>query len=124
MLDRRIFICYTCSVMQDMHFLRLWDIYSPLLTENQREITNLYFNYDLSLAEIAEQKGCSRQSVSDCLQKSRKQLEEYEEKLRFCRKLSEISDWAEEVQHRREGLKDEISRLEEILSRDYTQDGQ
>lgn len=110
--------------MQDMHFLRLWDIYSPLLTENQREITNLYFNYDLSLAEIAEQKGCSRQSVSDCLQKSRKQLEEYEEKLRFCRKLSEISDWAEEVQHRREGLKDEISRLEEILSRDYTQDGQ
>ena len=46
MLDRHIFICYTYSVMQDMHFLRLWDIYSPLLTENQREITNLYFNFD------------------------------------------------------------------------------
>ena len=59
----------------DLHFLRLWDLYSPLLTEKQREITELYFNYDLSLGEIAEQKGVSRQSVSDCLNKSRKQLE-------------------------------------------------
>ena len=67
--------------MEDLHFMRLWDRYSPLLTETQREITNLYFNFDLSLAEIAEEKGCSRQSVSDCLNKCRKQLEEYEEKL-------------------------------------------
>jgi predicted DNA-binding protein YlxM (UPF0122 family) len=67
----------------DLHFLRLWDLYSPLLTEKQREITELYFNYDLSLGEIAEQKGVSRQSVSDCLNKSRKQLEEYDEKLGF-----------------------------------------
>ena len=51
----------------DLRFLRLWDLYSPLLTKTQREITDLYFNYDLSLGEIAEQKGVSRQSVSDCL---------------------------------------------------------
>ncbi len=67
----------------DLKFLRLWDLYSPLLTEKQREITELYFNYDLSLGEIAEQKGVSRQSVSDCLNKSRKQLEEYDVKLKF-----------------------------------------
>ena len=67
----------------DLHFLRLWDLYSPLLTQKQREITELYFNYDLSLGEIAEQKGVSRQSVSDCLNKSRKQLEEYDAKLKF-----------------------------------------
>ena len=67
----------------DLHFLRLWDLYSPLLTQKQREITELYFNYDLSLGEIAEQKGVSRQSVSDCLNKSRKQLEEYDAKLGF-----------------------------------------
>ncbi len=77
--------------MQDLHFLRLWDAYSPLLTEKQREISDLYFNCDLSLAEIAEQKGCSRQSVSDCLQTCRKQIEEYEEKLGFCRALDEIT---------------------------------
>ena len=69
----------------DLAFLRLWDLYSPLLTPTQREITDLYFNYDLSLGEIAEQKGVSRQSVSDCLSKCRKQLESYEEKLGFVR---------------------------------------
>lgn len=71
----------------DLKFLRLWDLYSPLLTDKQREITDLYFNYDLSLGEIAEQKGVSRQSVSDCLAKSRKQLEEYDEKLGFAELL-------------------------------------
>ena len=82
----------------DLHFLRLWDLYSPLLTETQREITDLYFNYDLSLGEIAEQKEVSRQSVSDCLQKCRKQLEKYEEKLGFERTLSELQDEVEALQ--------------------------
>lgn len=67
----------------DLRFMRLWDLYSQLLTSTQKEITDLYFNYDLSLGEIAEQKGVSRQSVSDCLKKCRKQLEEYDEKLKF-----------------------------------------
>lgn len=82
----------------DLHFLRLWDLYSPLLTETQREITDLYFNYDLSLGEIAEQKEVSRQSVSDCLQKCRKQLEKYEEKLGFERTLSELQDEVDALQ--------------------------
>ena len=75
----------------DLHFLRLWDLYSPLLTATQKEITDLYFNYDLSLGEIAEQKGVSRQSISDCLQKCRKQLEKYEEKLCFLKALDGLS---------------------------------
>ena len=74
----------------DLHFLRLWDLYSPLLTATQREITDLYFNYDLSLGEIAEQKGVSRQSVSDCLHKSRSQLEKYEQRLKFAKALDEL----------------------------------
>ncbi len=74
----------------DLAFLRLWDLYSPLLTATQREITSLYFNYDLSLGEIAEQKGVSRQSVSDCLNKCRKQLEGYEEKLGFSKMLGKL----------------------------------
>ena len=77
---------------EDLDFLRLWDLYSPLLTKTQREITDLYFNYDLSLAEIAEAKGVSRQSVSDCLAKCRKQFEEYENKLGFIGALDELSN--------------------------------
>lgn len=75
----------------DVHFMQLWDLYSPLLTATQKEITDLYFNYDLSLAEIAEEKGVTRQSVSDCLQKCRKQLEKYEEKLGFLQTLNDLS---------------------------------
>ena len=75
----------------DLRFLRLWDLYSPLLTPTQREITDLYFNFDLSLGEIAEQKGVSRQSVSDCLHKSRNQLEKYEQRLKFDKALTDLS---------------------------------
>lgn len=81
----------------DLHFIRLLDLYSPLLTETQREITDLYFNYDLSLGEIAEQKNVSRQSVSDCLQKCRKQLEKYDEKLGFEKMLTQLQNETEEL---------------------------
>jgi predicted DNA-binding protein YlxM (UPF0122 family) len=81
-----------------LHFLQLWDTYSPLLTQTQREIADLYFNYDLSLGEIAEQKGVSRQSVSDCLQKCRKQLEKYEEKLGLVQTVSALQAEIERLQ--------------------------
>lgn len=112
----------------DLHFLRLWDIYNPILTEHQREITDLYFNCDLSLAEIAEQKGCSRQSVSDTLNKARRQMEEYEEKLRFSRLLAEsalaqslmaenINRWA------RENLSEEAcAHILSLTQRDYSEE--
>lgn len=88
--------------VKDASFMRLWDLYNPLLTDHQRELTDLYFNYDLSLGEIAEQKGVSRQSVSDCLAKSRKQLEDYEEKLGFLNVLSELKAENESLKRRLE----------------------
>ena len=78
------------NLEKDRDFIRLWDIYSPLLTESRKEITDLYFNCDLSLGEIAEEKGVSRQSVSDCLKKARKQLESYEKKLGFLKIVEEL----------------------------------
>lgn len=113
--------------MEDLHFMRLWDIYQPLLTANQREITNLYFNCDLSLSEIAEQKGCSRQSVSDCLNKCRKQLEEYENKLRFSRILTESSLTQSflmtDLLKLAESFPEEYRRqIAEILDRDYSRE--
>ena len=59
----------------------LMDFYGPLLTEHRRELMRLYCEEDLSLAEIAEQLGITRQGVSDALKKARFQLEDYEEKL-------------------------------------------
>ena len=76
--------------MDKIPFITLWDIYKGLLTPTQREITDLYFNYDLTLSEIAEQKGISRQGVSECLNTCKRQLEEYEEKLHLCERIREI----------------------------------
>ena len=66
---------------KNLEYLQLFDAYSGLLTEHQRYVCELYYMYDLSLAEIAEQKGTSRQSVSDTLAKSRAALDDYEAKL-------------------------------------------
>ena len=99
-----VFLAYIIEqLMEDMHFLRLWDLYHGLLTKTQQEITNLYFNCDLSLAEIAEEKGCSRQSVSDCLAVCRKQLEEYEEKLHAVAVSDALENFAKKYpEHRKE----------------------
>ena len=110
----------------DIKFLQLWDTYSPMLTATQREITDLYFNYDLSLGEIAEQKGVSRQSVSDCLHKCRKQLETYEEKLGFLKAITDLSReysaymttvarWMEQMKDKCSDAAEEIDALQKQL---------
>lgn len=59
----------------------LLESYGELLTERQREIVGLYRNDDLSLGEISEITGITRQGVSECIRKAEKELVFYEEKL-------------------------------------------
>ena len=59
----------------------LMDFYGPLLTEHRRELMRLYCEEDLTLAEIADQMDITRQGVSDALNKARRQLDDYEQKL-------------------------------------------
>ncbi|MBQ9117658.1 MAG: hypothetical protein IJY11_00445 [Clostridia bacterium] len=73
---------------EDLAYVMLFDLYAPLLTERQRKIADLHFNYDLSLGEIAEQTSVSRQSVYDCLQTIKNTLTATEEKLGFYKALS------------------------------------
>ena len=58
----------------------LFDFYGELLTEKQRECCDLHYNEDLSLSEIAEQCGISRQGVWDNIRRADAALEELEEK--------------------------------------------
>ena len=52
------------------HMSMLYDYYGELLTEKQKELFDLYYNEDLSLAEIAEHAGISRQGVRDAIVRS------------------------------------------------------
>ena len=57
----------------------LLDQYGELLTEKQRDCFDLYCNQDLTLAEIAELMGTSRQGVHDAVTRAEAQLLRYEE---------------------------------------------
>ena len=72
-------------LMQSM----LLDFYGELLTEKQREYCELHFNEDLSLSEIAEQCGISRQGVWDNIRRAEASLAQIEEKTGLIRRFSE-----------------------------------
>lgn len=121
--------------MADLKFLKLWDVYSPLLTPTQREITDMFFNLDLTVSEIAEQKGISRQGVSECLSSAKKQMEEYESKLGFSSAtqgltlaysmlVKSVKAWSEELKGAHPELTAEAEGLDKILSADYLAEAQ
>lgn len=59
----------------------LFDFYGEMLTDKQRELFDLYYNEDLSLSEIAEHVGITRQGVRDAIVRAEHTLTELEEKL-------------------------------------------
>ncbi len=70
----------------------LIDNYGVLLTEKQRLIMEYYFNDDLSLAEIAENEGMTRQGVLDIIKRCKQTLFEYENKLQLIKKIGILKE--------------------------------
>ena len=73
-MDRKVEISVLCQ------------IYGKLLTEKQLNIMDNYYNLDLSLSEIAENEGITRQAVRDIIKKGENKLFEFEEKLGIMKK--------------------------------------
>lgn len=67
----------------------LYDFYGQLLTEHQQSIYQHYYGQDLSLAEIAEYYGISRQAVYDHLKRAEKSLAHYEQSLGLIQRFQE-----------------------------------
>ena len=70
----------------------LYDFYGELLTEHQRKVYEDSVYNDLSLSEIAEDMGISRQGVHDLIKRCDHALWEYEEKLHLVRKFLTIKE--------------------------------
>lgn len=83
----------------------LFDFYGETLTEKQRELFDLYYNEDLSLAEIAEHAGITRQGVRDSIKRAEHTLREMEEKLGLVARYGGTERCAEELMHEVERLR-------------------
>jgi predicted DNA-binding protein YlxM (UPF0122 family) len=70
----------------------LLDMYGGLLTPKQRDVMDLYYNYDLSLAEIAEQYGISRQGVHDLIRRAEQTLDDAEHKIGAVKRWLTMED--------------------------------
>ena len=98
----------------------LYDFYGELLTEHQRNIyEGVVFN-DMSLSEIAEEQGISRQGVHDLVKRCNKILAGYEEKLKLVQKFNQTKQMVEEIKelagaYKRTGDKKLIDQIE-VLS--------
>lgn len=105
---------------KNLRLVVLFDTYGALLTEDQQNMFGLYYNEDLSLAEIAESTGLSRQGVRYAIKHAEEALLSYEEKLGLSKKLSAINESLEEATSIANALKakhtDESSEFDRLLS--------
>ena len=70
----------------------LFDFYGEILTERQKEFFDLYYNEDLSLAEIAENYEISRQGVRDVIVRAEAAMQEIEDKTGLIRRFMQMQD--------------------------------
>nr|WP_330405844.1 YlxM family DNA-binding protein [Faecalicatena contorta] len=75
----------------------LFDFYGELLTEHQKEIYEQFVLEDLSLSEIAQGEGISRQGVHDLVRRCQKILEGYEDKLHLVDKFLSVKEKVREI---------------------------
>lgn len=76
----------------------LMDFYGSLLTESTLQAMDMYFNQDMSLSEIAESLGISRQGAHSFVTKGRQQLLDYEEKLGMYSRFRKLKSRLEDIQ--------------------------
>ena len=91
---------------KDLGLIELFELYQGLLTERQRELFSYYYLYDLSLSEISEPEGKTRQNVYESLKKVKEKLLGYEKTLKLRERNLELHSVAKNV----ETLSPELSK--------------
>lgn len=82
---------------KDLSFSILFDFYGKMLTEKQQTVIDCYYNKDLSLSEIAENEGITRQGVRDSIKRAEAQLLEMENRLNFIKKVKRIQNKSNDI---------------------------
>ena len=90
---------------QTYRMTMLFDFYGELLTERQKEFFDLYYNEDLSLGEIAENAGISRQGVRDVIVRAEGVMQEVEDKTGFIKRFEQMRSHLEAIENAAAELK-------------------
>ena len=95
---------------KELKFVMLLDCYGDLLTEHQRSVMEQYYCEDLSLAEIGQPLGITRQAVRSLIKRTEEILLNYEEKLGFAERLGKMRDCFRNIEAAAEHITDENTR--------------
>ena len=82
----------------------LYDFYGDMLTDRQKEFYDLYYNEDLSLAEIAENYGITRQGVRDVIVRAEGVLTELEDKTGIIRRFHKMQEQFAQIADALDGI--------------------
>ena len=107
---------------QTFRMTMLFDLYGELLTERQKEFYELYYDEDLSLAEIAENYGISRQGVRDVIVRAEAYMTEIEDKTGLVKRFMQMTPHLERIGEAADALRKlnyrqyEDSRIDELVT--------
>ncbi|MCL2857006.1 MAG: YlxM family DNA-binding protein [Oscillospiraceae bacterium] len=98
-------------VTKNLEISILLDYYGGMLTEKQREVVEWYYNDDLSLAEIAEHTGITRQGVRDSIKRAEAQLIDCESRMGLRTRFECIQKYLDEITDQAAMVQDEVSKV-------------
>ena len=110
---------------QTYRMTMLFDFYGEVLTERQKEFFDLYYNEDLSLAEISENYGITRQGVRDVIVRAEGVMTELEDKTGLLKRFMQMKDKVEAIEQAaaaistinyRQYENDELGRLADVIA--------
>lgn len=90
-----------------LYITMLYDFYGELLTEKQRTVIESYYLNDMSLNEVGEQYGITRQAVADLVKRTVNILKDYEKKLNLYEKYT----------YQKKMMEDTVKRLDAAIEK-------
>lgn len=92
---------------KDLRVSVLLDYYAPMLTDKQKDVIDLYYNEDLSLSEIAEHEGITRQGVRDSIKRGEQTLYDMEEKFHLAERSVRYGNMINRIAELAEGIRND-----------------
>lgn len=94
-----------------------FQFYGELLSSKQREAVEKYYMEDLSLSEIAELDGITKQGVSETLRRAERKLTQFEQKLHLVERFLEIQKEVDEIESLLEPYREDLVEADEAIMR-------